>query len=73
MTVVLRNAGLMESSQEMGGEETFLSEFAVSRQIYRVTHPQPPVDTKTKVAFQYKGLILKRNFCFDVNRRLGTN
>ena len=33
---------------------------------------KPPVDTKTKVAFKYMGLIPKRNFCFDVNRRFGT-
>ena len=33
---------------------------------------KPPVDSTTKVAFQYMGLILKRNFCFDVNRRLET-
>ena len=33
---------------------------------------QPPVDIKTKVVFQHMLLILKRNFCFDVNRRLGT-
>ena len=33
---------------------------------------QPPVDIKTKVAFQYKPLILKHNFCFHVNGRLGT-
>ena len=34
---------------------------------------QPPVDIKTKVAFQYMLLILKHNFCCDVNSRLGTN
>ena len=33
---------------------------------------QPPVDIKTDVVFQYMRLILKRNFCLDVNRRLGT-
>ena len=33
---------------------------------------QPPIDIKTKVAFQYKPLILKHNFCFLVNGRLGT-
>ena len=33
---------------------------------------QPPVDIKTKVVFQYKPFILKHNFCFHVNRRLGT-
>ena len=33
---------------------------------------QPPVDIKMNVAFQNMLLILKRNFCFDVNRRLGT-
>ena len=33
---------------------------------------QPPVDIKTKVAFQYMLLILIHNFCFDVNRRLET-
>ena len=33
---------------------------------------QPPVDMKTKVVFYHKGLILKRTFCFDVNRRLET-
>ena len=32
---------------------------------------KPPVDIKTNVAFQYMLLKLKRNFCFDVNRRLG--
>ena len=32
----------------------------------------PPVDIKTKVAFQYMGLILIQNFCFDVNGRFGT-
>ena len=32
---------------------------------------KPPVDIKTKVAFQYMLFILKRNFCFDVNRRFG--
>ena len=30
---------------------------------------QPPVDIKTKVPFQYEAYLLKRNFCFDVNRR----
>ena len=30
---------------------------------------QPPVDIKTKVAFQYT--ILKWNFCFHINVRLG--
>ena len=30
------------------------------------------VDVKTKVAFQYKEHILKRNFCFHVNRTKGT-
>ena len=36
---------------------------------------QPHVYIKTKVAFQYIRymlLILEHNFCFDVNRRLGT-
>ena len=33
---------------------------------------QPPVDIKTEVAFQHMLLIPKLNFCFDVNRRLGT-
>ena len=33
---------------------------------------KPHVDINTKLAFQYKLLILKRNFCFDVNRRFGT-
>ena len=33
---------------------------------------QPPVDIKWKVAFQYMLLIQKCNFCFNVNRRLGT-
>ena len=33
---------------------------------------QPPVDTKTMVAFLYMGLILNRNFHSDVNWRLGT-
>ena len=33
---------------------------------------QPPVDTKTNVAFYYMGLILKRNFCFAVNGRYET-
>ena len=33
---------------------------------------KPPIDTKTKVAFQYMVLILKRNFCFDVNGRFDT-
>ena len=32
---------------------------------------QPPVDIEAKVALYYKEHILKRNFCFDVNRRLG--
>ena len=32
---------------------------------------QPPVDMETNVAFQYMLLVLKRNFCFDVNRSLG--
>ena len=32
---------------------------------------KPPVDIKTKVAFQYKRLILKRNFYFDVKGRVG--
>ena len=36
---------------------------------YRVTIH---VDTKTEVVFKYMRLILKPNFCFDVNRRLGT-
>ena len=30
-----------------------------------------PVDIITKVAFQYKLFILKRNFCFHANRRFG--
>ena len=30
---------------------------------------KPPIDIKTKVAFQYMGLILKQNFCSDVNGR----
>ena len=30
---------------------------------------KPSVDTKTKVAFLYMGLIPKWNFCFDVNQR----
>ena len=34
---------------------------------------QPPVDTKTKVLFWYMGLILKQNYCFDDNGRLGVN
>ena len=33
---------------------------------------KPPVDIKTKVAFQEIGLILKQSFCFDVNRRFVT-
>ena len=33
---------------------------------------KPPVDTKTKVAFYYIGLILKQNFCFEVNGRFVT-
>ena len=33
---------------------------------------KPPVDIKTKVAFEYLGLILKRNFCFDIYRRFVT-
>ena len=33
---------------------------------------QPTVDIRTKVAFQYMLLILKHNFCFYVNMRLGT-
>ena len=32
---------------------------------------RPPVDTKTTVVFYYMGLILKQNFCFDVNGRIG--
>ena len=32
---------------------------------------QPPVDIKTKVAFQYMIVIPKHNFCFNVNWRLG--
>ena len=32
---------------------------------------KPPVDTKAKVAFQYKEHILKHNSCFDVNGRFG--
>ena len=32
---------------------------------------KPPVDTKTKVAFWYMRLALKRDFCFDVNKRFG--
>ena len=41
---------------------------------YRVTirSSQPPVDIKTKVAYQYNPSILKCNFCFHVNGRLGT-
>ena len=30
---------------------------------------QPTVDIKTKVVFQYKPFILKRNFCVHVNRQ----
>ena len=33
---------------------------------------EPPVDIKTKVAFQSMVITLIRNFCFDVNMRLGT-
>ena len=33
---------------------------------------KPPIDNTTKVLFQYMGLILKRNFCLDVNGRFGT-
>ena len=33
---------------------------------------KPPVDIKTNVTFLYKLLILKRNLCFDVNRRFVT-
>ena len=33
---------------------------------------QPPVDINMNVAFQYMLLILNRNFCCDVNRKLGT-
>ena len=33
---------------------------------------QPHVDSKTKVVFRYMDLIIKRNFCFEVNRRLET-
>ena len=32
---------------------------------------QPTVDIKTNVVFQNMLLMLKRNFCFDVNSRLG--
>ena len=32
---------------------------------------EPPVHIEIKVAFQHKLFILKRNFCFDVNRRFG--
>ena len=42
---------------------------------YRVSdtsgRTKPIVDMKTKVAFQYKLSILKRNFCFHVNDRFG--
>ena len=34
---------------------------------------QPLVDIKTNVAFKYMLLILKQNFCFDVNGRFGTS
>ena len=34
-------------------------------------YSQPPIDTTTKAVFLYVGLILKRNFDFDVNRRFG--
>ena len=33
---------------------------------------QPPVDTKTKVAIYYLGLVLKWNFYFNFNGRFGT-
>ena len=33
---------------------------------------KPHIDTKTNVAFYCKLLILKRNFCFDVNGRFVT-
>ena len=33
---------------------------------------QTPVDIKMNVAFHYMFQILNRNFCFDVNRRLGS-
>ena len=33
---------------------------------------KPPVDFKTKVAFQYMGLIIKQNFCYEVNGRFDT-
>ena len=34
---------------------------------------KPPVDIESKAPFKYLGLILKQNFCFDVNGRLGTS
>ena len=32
---------------------------------------KPPVDIDVKVAFYYKGLLLKRNFQINVNGRFG--
>ena len=43
--------------------------------VYRVTIqvvPQPRVDIKMNDPFQYMSLILKYNYCFDVNRRFRT-
>ena len=34
---------------------------------------KPSVDIKTKVLFCYEAHVLKRKFCFDVNRRFDTN
>ena len=43
---------------------------------YRVTHQvrrtKPIVDMRREVVFYDKGLILKRNFCFDVNGRFAS-
>ena len=63
----------MAHQWEVGGS---VSVFFVLRPRYMATiYVVPnllPVDTKTKVAFYHMGLIVKQNFCYYDNARLGT-